>query len=69
MLVTLEVQTPMAGGNMKIAVDPWKVEHIRPLPMEPNVCYLIIAQTNWRVNSSFEDLVAKINNARLGGKQ
>jgi hypothetical protein len=63
MLIILEVQT-VAVGSVKIAIDPGKVACIRPAPMEPDVSYLEINETNWRVNSSFEDLVDKINKAR-----
>lgn len=69
MLVVLTVHNVGSDSSMTIAVDPWKVQYIRPVYMEQDTCYLNIGDTTWRVDSSFEDLVTRINNARMGGKQ
>ena len=63
MLVLVTVQT-VSMGKVMIAIDPWKVEQISPAPFEDNMCNLTLSTHNLRVESSFEDLVTKINNAR-----
>ncbi len=63
MLVLLSIQT-VALGKMTVAIDPWKVEQISPAPFEQNICNVNMSGHNLRVESSFEELVTKINNAR-----
>ena len=64
MLVVLTVHNVGSDSFMTIAVDPWKVQYIRPVYMEEDTCYLNVGDTTWRVNSSFEDLVNNLNAAR-----
>lgn len=68
MLVLISIQT-VALGKMTVAIDPWKVEQISPAPFEENICNVNMSSHHLRVESSFEDLVTRINNARMGGKQ
>ena len=68
MLVTIRVNS-LGNTATDIAIDPWKVQYIRPVFMEENTCYLSIGETTWRVDSSFESLVNIINTARAGSKQ
>lgn len=63
MLVLLRVQNVGIEGDI-IAVDPWRIEYIRPAHLEENVCYLNSGGVSWRVEESFDQLVAKINKAR-----
>ena len=65
MLISIQVNS-LGNPKMQIAIDPWKVDSIRPVFMEENTCYLTIGENTWRVNSSFEDLVNIINTARKG---
>lgn len=67
MLVLISIQT-VALGKMTVAIDPWKVEQISPAPFEDNMCNVTISNHNLRVESSFEDLVNKINTARKENK-
>lgn len=70
MLVMINIEN-VAMETITIAIDPWRVERIGPALGEENMSYLTLASSthSWRVKSSFEDLVTKINNARSGGKQ
>lgn len=71
MLVMIEIEN-VARELVMIAIDPWKVERIGPsIGEEKTWCYLTLASSShsWRVKSSLGDLVNKINNARMGGKQ
>lgn len=69
MLITIQIEN-VAMEIITIAIDPWRVERISPALGEESMSYLILASSthSWRVRSSFEDLVIKINNARMGGK-
>lgn len=67
MLVFISIQT-VALGKMTVAIDPWKVEQISPSPFEESMCNVNLSGQYLRVESTFEDLVTKINNARMGGK-
>jgi len=67
MLILVTVQT-VSMGKVMIAIDPWKVEQISPAPFEDNMCNLTLSAHNLRVESSLEDLVTKINNARKGDR-
>lgn len=69
MLVLIKVHNIGSETLMTIAVDPWKVEYIRPAYMEDDVCYLNCGGIGWRVGESFEDVIRKINDARKGDKQ
>lgn len=68
MLVLLMVHGVGKDSVTLLALDPWKIEHIRPAHLEDNVCYVSTGTSSWRVESSFEDLIIKINKARMEGK-
>lgn len=64
MFVMLRVRNVGANVTMDIAVNPLKVEYVRPAYMEEDCCYISLTDTNFRIEESFEAVVDKLQKAK-----
>jgi hypothetical protein len=68
MFILLPVFDSVARGEITIAIDIKSIQAIKPASEDPSMCLVHMGEKVWRVNSSFEKLVNKINNALKGEK-
>lgn len=64
MLVLLDIFDPVARGVITIAIDPKSIQAVKPAAEDTTMCLVYMGEKVWRVNSSFGELVNKINSAR-----
>lgn len=69
MFILLPVFDSVARCEIVIAIDPKAIQAIKPASEDANMCLVYMGEKVWRANSSFGELVSKINNVLKGDNE